>query len=76
MTSVKAALLVIWLSLLSHGHPLLDFCETFAVVLDMSKAFGREWHETLISNYPPTASILPSATSSQVSFLIALLLLW
>ena len=44
MASAKAALLVIfWLSLLSLGHPLLEiFGETFAVALDISKAFDRE----------------------------------
>ena len=51
MASIKAALLVIfWISLLSLGHPLLEiFGETFAIALDISKAFDRVQHKALIS---------------------------
>ncbi|MPC59295.1 putative RNA-directed DNA polymerase from transposon X-element [Portunus trituberculatus] len=61
IASGKVALLLTWCSLLSLCHPLLETGVTFAVALDISKAFDRVWRKGLISNYSPTTSILLSA---------------
>ena len=69
MASVKAPLLVIWLSLLSLGHPFFrEFGETFAGALDISKAFDRVWHKALISKLP-SYGFYPSLCNFISSFL-------
>ncbi len=51
--SVWVALLMISLPFfLILGHPLLLVSVTFAVPLDMSKAFDRVWHKSLLSKLP------------------------
>ncbi len=36
----------------SWSSSLISFIETFAVALDMSKAFDRVWHKSLVSKLP------------------------
>ncbi len=49
------------------------FGETFAVALDISKAFDRVWHKALLSKLPSSASIPLSLLSFLVSFQAVLL---
>src|SRR6201990_2815435 len=55
-----------WSSALRH------FGESFAVALDISKAFDRVWHKALISTFPLSESILLSVAFSLISFLVVL----
>ena len=62
------------LSLLSDSwsSALRGFGESFAVALDISKAFDRVWHKALISIFPLSESILLSVTFSLISFPVVL----
>ena len=61
------------LSLLSDSlsSTLRGFGESFAVALDISKAFDRVWHKALISKLP-SEFILLSVTFSLISSLVVL----
>merc|ERR1712035_293843 len=52
----------------SWSSSLRDFGETFSVALDISKAFDRVWHKSLISKLP-SYGIYPSLCSFISSFL-------
>ncbi len=67
--SVRVALLVILLFFLILGQPLLVVSvKLFAVALDMSKAFDRVWHKSLLSK-PPSYGFYPSLCTFTSSFL-------
>ena len=69
MVSGKAGLLVILLFLTeSWSSSFRDFGETFAVSLDISKAFNRVWHKSLICK-PPSYRFYPSLCTFISSFL-------
>ncbi len=51
----------------SWSSPLRCFCETFSVALDISKAFDRVWHKSLLSKLPPLG-VYPSLCSFISSF--------
>src|ERR1044072_5673193 len=56
----------------SWSSALRGFGESFAVALDISKAFDRVWHKALISIFPLSESILLSVTFSLISFPVVL----
>ena len=52
----------------SFSSSFRDFCETFAVGLDVSKVFDRVWHKSLISTLP-SYGLYPSLSTFIFSFL-------
>src|ERR1044072_2662195 len=70
MAFVRNALLVISFTLLSDSwsSALRHFGESFAVALDISKAFDRVWHKALISKLP-SFGIYPSLCDFLSDFL-------
>ncbi len=60
----------------SWSSSLSRFGETFSVALDISKAFDRVWHKSLLSKLPSFGFIPLSVPLSPVSFQTVLSQLW